>query len=81
MEHIHAPVRINALAPGGMTTPMALSLTFPENADMALITRYCGIRPPSSAEDIVEPLLFLASDRARSVHGTCYLADNGITAG
>lgn len=81
MEHIKAPVRINALAPGGMTTPMGLTVQFPETADMALIMRYCGIRPPSAVEEIVEPLLFLASDRAKSVHGTCYLADNDITAG
>jgi NAD(P)-dependent dehydrogenase (short-subunit alcohol dehydrogenase family) len=81
MEHINAPVRINALAPGGMTTEMGLGVKFPENADMSLILRYCGFRPPSAPEDIVEPLLFLASDRARSVHGACYLADSGITAG
>ncbi|MGI4744444.1 MAG: SDR family NAD(P)-dependent oxidoreductase [Janthinobacterium lividum] len=81
MEYINSPVRINALAPGGMTTEMGLGVKFPENVDMSLILRYCGIRPPSSPEDIVEPLLFLASDRARSVHGACYIADNGITTG
>lgn len=81
MEHIKSPVRINALAPGGMTTEMALNCKFPDDADVPMILRYCGFRPPSSPEDIVEPLMFLASDRARSVHGACYLADNGITAG
>lgn len=81
MEFMHAPVRINALAPGGMLTEMIQSLQFPENADQSLIARYIGIRPPSQPDDIVEPLMFLASDRARSVHGACYSADNGITAG
>ena len=46
-----------------------------------MILRYCGFRPPNTPEDIVEPMIFLASDRARAVHGACYTADNGITAG
>lgn len=81
MEFMHAPVRINALAPGGMLTEMVNGLEFPADADQSLIARYIGLRPPSEPEDIVEPLLFLASDRARSVHGACYTADSGITAG
>ena len=81
MEFMHAPVRINALAPGGMMTEMVQNVEFPEDADQRLIARYIGIRPPAQPEDIVEPLIFLASDRARSVHGACYNADNGITSG
>jgi meso-butanediol dehydrogenase / (S,S)-butanediol dehydrogenase / diacetyl reductase len=81
MEFMHSPVRINALAPGGMMTEMVQTLVFPTDADQSLIARYIGIRPPSQPNDIVEPLLFLASDRARSVHGACYNADNGISAG
>lgn len=81
MEFMHKPVRINALAPGGMLTPMATGLKIPDGLEMDLVGRYMGIRPPSEIDDILEPLLFLASDRARSVHGACYSADNGITAG
>ena len=81
MEFIKSPVRINAIAPGGMLTEMVAGLAFPEGADTDLILRYCGFRPPRDPLDIVEPLIFLASDRARAVHGACYTADNGITAG
>jgi NAD(P)-dependent dehydrogenase (short-subunit alcohol dehydrogenase family) len=81
MEFVKFPVRINAIAPGGMMTEMVTGLAFPEDADQAMILRYCGFRPPSDPLDIVEPLIFLASDRARAVHGACYTADNGITAG
>lgn len=81
MEFIKSPVRINAIAPGGMLTEMVQGLEFPAGADTDMILRYCGFRPPSTPEDIVEPVLFLASDRARAVHGACYTADNGITAG
>lgn len=81
MEFIKSSVRINAIAPGGMMTEMVKGLAFPEGADIDMILRYCGFRPPNTPEDIVEPLLFLASERARAVHGACYTADNGITAG
>ena len=81
MEFIKSPVRINAIAPGGMLTEMVAGLAFPEGADTDLILRYCGFRPPRDPLDIVEPLIYLASDRARAVHGACYTADNGITAG
>ena len=81
MEFMHEPVRINALAPGGMLTPMATGLTIPDGLALDLVGRYMGIRPPSEIEDIVAPLMFLASDRAKSVHGACYTADNGITSG
>mgnify|MGYP006199906339 FL=1 len=81
MEFIKSPVRINAIAPGGMMTEMLQGLAFPEGADTDMILRYCGFRPPNTPEDVVEPLLFLASERARAVHGACYTADNGITAG
>lgn len=81
MEYAKSPVRINAIAPGGMVTEMTIGLEFPETADKPLIFRYCGIRPPSPPEEIVEPLMFLASARAKAVHGTCYVADNGLSAG
>lgn len=81
MEFVKSPVRINAVAPGGMLTEMVQDLEFPVGADTDMIVRYCGFRPPSKPEDIVEPIMFLASGRARAVHGACYTADNGITAG
>src|SRR3546814_12463310 len=48
MEHMHSTIRINALAPGGMLTPMALGAQFPANA----IPHCCSVissftRPPS----------------------------------
>lgn len=80
VEFAHLPVRINAVAPGGMNTPIIAS-AFPEGADETLIYRYAGLRGVSEPEDVAEVILFVASDRARAVHGTCYLADRGITAG
>lgn len=81
MEFIKTPVRINAIAPGGMITEMGMNVKFPENADQELIMRYIGIRPPSTPEEIADLVLLLASDKARSVHGAIFSTDNGITAG
>jgi meso-butanediol dehydrogenase/(S,S)-butanediol dehydrogenase/diacetyl reductase len=81
MEMMDSPVRINVLAPGPMRTEMTKGMAFPEFADPKLLARYTGMRPPCPPEDVVEPLLFLASDRARRVHGACWSVDGGIMAG
>jgi meso-butanediol dehydrogenase/(S,S)-butanediol dehydrogenase/diacetyl reductase len=81
MEMMDSPVRINVLAPGPMVTEMTHGMDFPDFADPKLLARYTGMRPPCPPEDVVEPLLFLASDRARRVHGACWSVDGGITAG
>lgn len=82
MEYARTPVRINALAPGGMMTPMVGGMkTMPEGVDRDLMSRYAGLRPPNEPEELVELILFLASPRATAVHGTCFNADRGITAG
>jgi NAD(P)-dependent dehydrogenase (short-subunit alcohol dehydrogenase family) len=44
MEYMHHPIRINAVAPGGMATNMAATAVFPEGADFGLIKRYSGMR-------------------------------------
>lgn len=81
MEMMDSPVRINVLSPGPMRTEMTQGMTFPDFADPKLLARYTGMRPACPPEDVVEPLLFLASDRARRVHGACWAVDGGIMAG
>lgn len=81
MEFINEPVRINTLAPGPINTEMAHNVKFPDYIDMNLFNRYSGFRAPSDVQDIVEPLLFLASDKARAIHGACYMVDGGVTTG
>lgn len=82
MEYARTPVRINALAPGGMITPMVSGMTaMPEGVDRDLVGRYAGLRPPNEPDDLIDLILFLASPRATAVHGACFTADRGITAG
>lgn len=82
IEFARSPVRINGLAPGGMNTPLVSGMTsLPEGVDRSLMSRYSGLRPPNEPEEMVDLILFLASPRASAVHGACFTADGGITAG
>jgi meso-butanediol dehydrogenase/(S,S)-butanediol dehydrogenase/diacetyl reductase len=81
MEYMHQSIRINAVAPGTMRTPIGKGVTQPEGMDVALVERYTGMRPASEPEDIAELVVFTASDKGRAIHGACLSADGGVTAG
>jgi meso-butanediol dehydrogenase/(S,S)-butanediol dehydrogenase/diacetyl reductase len=53
----------------------------PEGLNFELMGRYAGLRGMGEPEDLVELLLFLASPRAKAVHGTCFVADRGVSTG
>jgi NAD(P)-dependent dehydrogenase (short-subunit alcohol dehydrogenase family) len=81
MEYTHRPIRINAVAPGGMATNIAANLKMPPDVDYALIKRYSGLRGLVEVDDVADMIAFLASDAARGYHGACISLDRGITAG
>ena len=81
MEYARKPIRINAVAPGGMMTNIANAMTFPEDAEMDLIARYSGQRGLVEVDDVADLIVMLASPAGRSYHGACVSIDAGITAG
>jgi NAD(P)-dependent dehydrogenase (short-subunit alcohol dehydrogenase family) len=81
MEYMHQPIRINAVAPGGMMTNIATNLRMPEGVDYALIKRFSGMRGLVEVNDVAEMITYLASDAGRGFHGSCVTMDRGITAG
>jgi NAD(P)-dependent dehydrogenase (short-subunit alcohol dehydrogenase family) len=81
MEYMHKPIRINALAPGGMMTNIAANLRMPQGVDPALIKRFSGMRGLVEVDEVAEMIAHLASDAGRAFHGTCVTMDRGITAG
>ena len=81
MEYMNKPIRINAVAPGGMMTNIAANLRMPEGFDRALINRFSGMRGLVEVDDVAEMIAYLASDAGRAFHGTCMAMDRGITAG
>lgn len=80
MEFINENVRINAVSPGGMHTDIMDDEVFPAGADMALINRYTGIRPAVPPSEVADLILYVASDRAKNIHGANLATDGGITA-
>ncbi len=81
MEYIRKPIRINAVAPGGMITNIANGMTMPEGVEYDLIQRFSGLRGVVEVEDVADAILLLASDAGRGYHGACITIDAGITAG
>ena len=81
MEYSRKPIRINAVAPGGMMTNIANAMTFPKEIEPDLLARYSGLRGLVEVEDVAELIAMLASPAGRSYHGACLSIDAGITAG
>jgi NAD(P)-dependent dehydrogenase (short-subunit alcohol dehydrogenase family) len=81
MEFVHKPIRINAVAPGGMVTNIANNIKMPEGVDYELIKRFSGMRGTVEVDDVADMIVHLASDAGRGFHGTCVTIDAGITAG
>jgi len=81
MEYSRKPIRINAVAPGGMMTNIANAMTFPADAELDLVKRYSGLRGLVEVTDVAEAIAMLASPAGRSYHGACISIDAGITAG
>lgn len=81
MEYMHKPIRINAVAPGGMMTGIAMNISMPEDIDPSLIARFSGLRGLVEVEDVARVIAYLASPAAEGFHGACINMDRGITAG
>ena len=81
MEFMQKPVRINAIAPGGINTAMTTGNALPEGIDFQLLGRYVPLRGSAEPEDLTDLILMLAGPRGKPFHGACLNADRGITAG
>jgi NAD(P)-dependent dehydrogenase (short-subunit alcohol dehydrogenase family) len=81
VEYRARGVRVNAIAPGGMNTPMIQTFGFPEGAkaeDFAAITSPIGYAEPEEQAGLIS---FIASDEGRYMVGQIVSMDGGITAG
>lgn len=81
MEYMDAPIRINAVCPGTMSTEIGQDIPMPDGMDFAKIQRYGGQRPSNDASEVAAVIVFVASDRASAIHGAVLTADGGATAG
>ncbi len=81
MEYIDKGIRINAVAPGGVDTPMNTRLDFPEGIDWSLVQRYSGRRGLAQPEEIADAVAYIASPEASVLHGAIISLDHGMSAG
>lgn len=81
MEYMTQPIRINAISPGGMNTPIGASFIPPAGADPALLGRYRPMRGLVEVADMANMIAYLASPAADGFHGADICMDKGITAG
>jgi meso-butanediol dehydrogenase / (S,S)-butanediol dehydrogenase / diacetyl reductase len=81
MEYVKTPLRVNAIAPGGVDTTLARTFQIPSDVDFTLMQPYTGFRDMAQAADIAALFAFVASDEARNIHGAILSTDSGITAG
>jgi NAD(P)-dependent dehydrogenase (short-subunit alcohol dehydrogenase family) len=79
MELAPLGVRVNAIAPGNIHTPMNARFFESEEYDRSMIERTPFGRV-GVVEDIAPVAVFLASDAARYIHGESILVDGGWAA-
>ena len=81
MEYVKTDLRVNAIAPAGVDTPLLHGFTLPPDVDFELMQPYVGHRGVAEVGEIARAFAFVASDDARSMHGAVLSIDNGVTAG
>jgi len=81
MEFMKTRVRINCVCPAGTKTAITSGMQLPQDVNPQLLGRFVGMRGMSDAEEIAEAIAFVASDAAKSFHGSIISVDRGVTAG
>jgi NAD(P)-dependent dehydrogenase (short-subunit alcohol dehydrogenase family) len=72
-------VRVNCVAPGGVTTPITDQFaTVPEGADLDLMTRIMPFSRFGEPDELAAAFAFLASDEASYVNGFVMRVDGGM---
>jgi len=78
-------IRVNAICPGMVATPLVTGRLKPTEEDVAAIRDNAGKDTPlgrsGMPEDIAEAALFLASDASSYITGHALVVDGGITSG
>ncbi len=83
-DHAADGLRINAVCPGGVDTPMLVSEIEEEDGDVDAFLEAVASKSPNgriaTPEDIAGLVLFLASDAASHITGTAIPIDGGLMA-
>lgn len=80
LELAHLGIRVNAVCPGYIQTPMSMEIDpveFTEN----FVNQYIPLNRPGNVEEIATLFLFLASEESSFMTGQVLIADGGQLAG
>jgi NAD(P)-dependent dehydrogenase (short-subunit alcohol dehydrogenase family) len=80
LEYWDRKLRVNAVAPGGVDTPMVKDFAaLPDGADMKRLMRYVSPMGFCQPEDQAALYAYIASDEAHYMTGSIVLLDGGMT--
>ena len=78
-EFARRGVRVNAVCPGGVLTPLLAATRMPEGADPEIFGRLMPLLPLAEPGEIATAVAYLASDDARYITGHTLTLDGGQT--
>jgi NAD(P)-dependent dehydrogenase (short-subunit alcohol dehydrogenase family) len=77
VEYIKTPIRINAVAPGGMDTALAGEAHPAFALDAEVVGRLGNPAGMCVIDDVADMVAYLASPASRSMRGSCVVVDTG----
>lgn len=80
IEYSDRGIRVNAVAPGGVQTPLLNEFSLPEGADPKHVNRLISRMGFCSPDQVAAAICFLASDESAYTTGSILSVDGGLTA-
>lgn len=80
LELAHLGIRVNAVCPGYIQTPMSMEIDPPAFTEK-FVERYIPLNRPGKVEEVAPLFLFLASEDSSFITGQIFVADGGQLAG
>lgn len=80
LELAHLGIRVNAVCPGYIQTPMSLAIDPPEFTEN-FVKQFIPLNRPGKVEEVAPLFLFLASEDSSFMTGQIMIADGGQLAG